>query len=377
MANFNYYKSKEIYREKYYQMPKVFFTNKQYFDLSNDAKIAYMLLKDRFDYSVKNNWVDEDDNIYFIFTVKELMKLLHCREGKVAKIKKELEKVGLLKQKKGRINNDCGKIKATPNLLYLGKPEVTNEDIFAINQKESISTVNAKIANTAKDLEINDSTVNAIFANTAKPSNTNGSTVIAKIADNLFYSSSTLDTNRHSIDTREADQNSILLENFVDLMQDSSVATFIPENVLNLIKTFSSTFEEAQQTVKTIHNAKFKAEQEADQKFVFEELENYGVDTNELYRTMLKAYQKGKTEEVDNLSNLIFIYVKNWFKEKAAPAVRAYYDRDFSGQSRIPMHDWSLSDCDLWVKITEVKNNISEVSQIKIHDFGSKIKIFR
>ena len=183
MSEFNFYKSKEIYREKYYQMPKVFFTNKQYFDLSNDAKIAYMLLKDRFDYSVKNNWVDEDANIYFIFTVPELMNLLHCREGKVSKIKKELEQVGLLKQKKGRINNECGKIKATPNRLYLGKPEVTSEDIFAINQEESISTVNAKIANTAK------------------PINANGSTVIAKIADNLFYSSSTLDTNRHSIDT--------------------------------------------------------------------------------------------------------------------------------------------------------------------------------
>jgi len=347
MSEFSFYKSKEIYREKYYQMPKVFFTNKKYFELSNDAKIAYMLLKDRFDYSVKNNWVDEDDNIYFIFTVTELMNLLHCREGKVSKIKKELEQAGLLKQKKGRINNECGKIRATPNRLYLGKPEVTSEDIFTINQEESISTVNAKIANTVKALEINDSNVNAKIANTAKPSNINGSTVNAKIADNLFYSSNTLDTNRHSIDTKEADQNSILLENFVDLMQDSSVATFIPENVLNLIKTFSSTFEEAQQTVKTIHNAKFKAEQEADQKFVFEELENYGVDTNELYRTMLKAYQKGKTEEVNNLSNLIFIYVKNWFKEKAAPAVKAYYDQDFPVQTRIPMHDWSISDCDL------------------------------
>ncbi|ATF70576.1 replication initiator protein A [Enterococcus sp. FDAARGOS_375] len=347
MSDFNFYKSKELYREKYYQMPKVFFTNKKYFELSNDAKIAYMLLKDRFDYSVKNNWVDEDDNIYFIFTVTELMNLLHCREGKVSKIKKELEQVGLLKQKKGRINNECGKIKATPNRLYLGKPEVTSEDIFAINQEDSISTVNAKIANTVKDLKINDYTVSAKIANTAKPSNTNSSTVNAKIADNLFYSSSTLDTNRHSKDTREADQNSILLENFVDLMQDSSVSTFIPVKVLNLIKTFSNTFEEAQQAVKIIHNAKFKAEQEADQKFVFEELENYGVDTNELYITMLKAYQKEKTEEVNNLSNLIFIYVKNWFKEQAAPAVKAYYDQDFPDQTRIPMHDWSTSEANI------------------------------
>jgi len=26
MTNFNFYKSAEVYREKYYQMPKVFFT---------------------------------------------------------------------------------------------------------------------------------------------------------------------------------------------------------------------------------------------------------------------------------------------------------------------------------------------------------------
>lgn len=59
---------------------------------------------------------------------------------------------------------------------------------------------------------------------------------------------------------------------------------------------------------------------------------------------MLKAYQKGKTETVNNLSNLIFIYVKNWFKEKVAPAVKAFYYREFSQQSKIPMHDWSIID---------------------------------
>lgn len=100
MENFQFYKSKEIYREKYYQMPKVFFANEVYKSLSNDAKIAYMLLKDRFDNSVKNNWVDSEDNVYFIYTVAELMTLLNCREGKVSKIKKELEAVNLLKQKK-------------------------------------------------------------------------------------------------------------------------------------------------------------------------------------------------------------------------------------------------------------------------------------
>ncbi|HBM5598361.1 replication initiator protein A [Enterococcus faecium] len=326
MNDFNYYKSKEIYREKYYQMPKVFFTNEKYMDLSNDAKIAYMLLKDRFDYSVKNNWVDSDDNIFFIFTVEELMKLLQCREGKVSKIKKELEKAGLLKQKRGRVNKRDGKIESMPNLLYLGKPEVTNQDVFKIMEEEdnTDSTVIAKIANTAKSSHIKDSTV------------------IAKIADNLFYSNS-IDTNRHIIDT-ETDQlqNQVLLDNFVDIMQEDSINTFVPENVLNLIKTFSSSYSEAQQTVQTIHNAKKKAEELEQTIVVYEELESYGIDADKgLYMTLLKAYQKQKTEKVNNLQNLIFVYVKNWFVEKAIAAKLANEQREtFNELPTVSTENW-------------------------------------
>ncbi|MFS1134828.1 replication initiator protein A [Enterococcus hirae] len=327
MSKFQFYKSKEVYREKYYQMPKVFFTSEKYLNLSNDAKIAYMLLKDRFDYSVKNNWVDSDDNIFFIFTVEELMKLLQCREGKVSKIKKELEKAGLLKQKRGRVNKRDGKIESMPNLLYLGKPEVTNQDVFKIMEEEDTtdSTVIAKIANTVKPQEINDSTVIAKIANTVKVNHTKDSTVIAKIADNLFYSNN-LDTNRHLIDT-ETDQlqNQVLLDNFVDIMKEDSINTFVPEKVLNLIKTFSNTYEDAQQTIQTIHNAKKKAEELEQTIVVYEELESYGIDADKgLYMTVLKAYQKQKTEKVNNLQNLIFVYVKNWFVEKAIPAKLAH-----------------------------------------------------
>ncbi|HCR3144806.1 TPA: replication initiator protein A [Enterococcus faecium] len=344
MNDFNYYKSKEIYREKYYQMPKVFFTNEKYMDLSNDAKIAYMLLKDRFDYSVKNNWVDSDDNIFFIFTVEELMKLLQCREGKVSKIKKELEKAGLLKQKRGRVNKRDGKIESMPNLLYLGKPEVTNQDVFKIMEEEdnTDSTVIAKIANTAKPRKINDSTVIAKIANTAKSSHIKDSTVIAKIADNLFYSNS-IDTNRHIIDT-ETDQlqNQVLLDNFVDIMQEDSINTFVPENVLNLIKTFSSSYSEAQQTVQTIHNAKKKAEELEQTIVVYEELESYGIDADKrLYMTLLKAYQKQKTEKVNNLQNLIFVYVKNWFVEKAIAAKLANEQREtFNELPTVSTENW-------------------------------------
>lgn len=324
MSEFKYYKSKEVYREKYYQMPKVFFTNEKYLNLSNDAKITYMLLKARFDYSVQNNWVDSEDNIYFIYTIEELMKLLNCREGKISKIKKELESAGLLKQKKGRIKQANGKIETTPNLLYLGKPEVTSEDVFKINEEEKMipNPVNVKIANTEKADEIKDIPVNAKIANTEKASDTNDFSVNVKIADNILYSNNSLDTKRHLKDT-ETDQlqNQVLLDNFVEIMKDDSINTFVPEKVLSLIKTFSNTYEEAQQTVTTIHNAKHKAEEIEKTVVVYEELESYGIDADKgLYMTLLKAYQKQKTEKVNNLQNLIFVYVKNWFAEKAIAA---------------------------------------------------------
>ncbi|XIO92709.1 replication initiator protein A (plasmid) [Enterococcus faecium] len=345
MSNFQFYKSKEIYREKYYQMPKVFFTNEKYLNLSNDAKIAYMLLKDRFDYSVKNNWVDSEDNIYFIYTISELMRLLQCREGKISKIKKELESAGLLKTKKGRIKKANGKIESTPNLLYLGKPEVTSEDVFKINEEEHLisNPVIAKIANTEKDDNTKVIPVTAKIANTEKSSDTNTSSVIAKIADNVFYSSSSLDTNRHLIDT-EVDQlqNKVLLDNFVDIMKEDSVNTFVPENVLNLIKTFSNTFKEAQQTVKTIHNAKHKAQESKNTIIVYEEIEYYGIDADTgLYMTLLKAYQKQKTEKVNNLQNLIFVYVKNWFVEKAIAAKLANEQREtFNELPTVSTENW-------------------------------------
>ncbi len=70
-TNFNI---KEIQREKFYQLPKVFFTNPKYTKLSNDEKIAYAILRDRLDLSIKNNWIDENGDIFFIFTNETLKK---------------------------------------------------------------------------------------------------------------------------------------------------------------------------------------------------------------------------------------------------------------------------------------------------------------
>uniref|UniRef100_UPI002ED3C2D2 replication initiator protein A n=1 Tax=Enterococcus faecalis TaxID=1351 RepID=UPI002ED3C2D2 len=331
MENFQFYKSKEIYREKYYQMPKVFFTNEVYKSLSNDAKIAYMLLKDRFDNSVKNNWVDSEDNVYFIYTVAELMTLLNCREGKVSKIKKELEAVNLLKQKKGRVKKINGKIETTPNLLYLGKPNVTSEDVFKINEEQNnVNPVIAKIANTEKVNNINENPVIAKIANTEKVNDINENPVIAKIADNLFYTSylDTLDT----LDTKkEALQQQLLLDQFSEVQEN----TFLSKDSLKFIAGFSNTIQEAHEQVGTIIRAKTKVEKEYNIVLIGE---NY---QDEIDKCLRRVMHKIKTDStVKSPKGLFYKSFYNLFVECAIEKKSQLNKKSNSNTPGVITHNW-------------------------------------
>ena len=313
MENFQFYKSKEIYREKYYQMPKVFFTNEVYKSLSNDAKIAYMLLKDRFDNSVKNNWVDSEDNVYFIYTVAELMTLLNCREGKVSKIKKELEAVNLLKQKKGRVKKINGKIETTPNLLYLGKPNVTSEDVFKINEEQNnVNPVIAKIANTEKVNDINENPV------------------IAKIAENLFYTSylDTLDT----LDTKkEALQQQLLLDQFSEIQEH----TFLNKDSLKFIAAFANTIQEAHEQVGTIIRAKTKVEKEYNIVLIGEDYQE------EIDKCLRRVMHKIKTDStVKSPKGLFYMSFYNLFVECALEKKSQLSKKSNSDTPRVMTHNW-------------------------------------
>ncbi len=63
----------------------------KYKHLSSDTKLAYMVLKDRLEYSLRNNWVDENDNVYFVFTNEELKNYLTAQIQKLQKLKKSLK----------------------------------------------------------------------------------------------------------------------------------------------------------------------------------------------------------------------------------------------------------------------------------------------
>ena len=127
MSNFNI---KEIQKEKFYQLPKVFFTNPKYTNLSNDAKITWSILRDRLDLSIRNNWIDKNGDIFFIYTNEKLKSILNISSpNKLSKIKKELTQADLFNQIRVGLNK--------PNKLYIKKPEVTEADVYYISQQEN------------------------------------------------------------------------------------------------------------------------------------------------------------------------------------------------------------------------------------------------
>lgn len=319
MTDFNFFKADRVYNELFYQFPKVFIVSDEYKKMKDSTKIAYMLLKARLEIAINKQQIDENGNVYFTYTTNELCNVLNCQKQKAIAIKKELESSGLLLQKQMGFNKQLGK--NNPNRLYLAELNVSENDIYLLEKidrenKENVDKSDGMKIIPSKNEKLVKESIDPqegmIFTpcqNIGKPE---GMKIIPELNNNI------LDTNRHNIDTeKDRLQDQLLLDNFETIMKNNSIDTFIPEKVLNLIKIFSSSYSEAQKTVQAIHNAKRKAENESGTLIVFEEIDNYYINAEqELYTTLLKAYQKLKTGKVENIHNMIFIYVKNWFIEK-------------------------------------------------------------
>lgn len=115
------YNIREEVAQRFYRLPKVFFTNERYKKLSNDAKIAFAILQDRLDLSIKNQWFDEEGNIFFLYGNQQLGEILNCSKPTVIKIKKELNQAELLEERRMGLSQS--------NRLYLLKPMADLTDI--------------------------------------------------------------------------------------------------------------------------------------------------------------------------------------------------------------------------------------------------------
>lgn len=114
----------------YWVWPLPFFHSQKYTNLSNDAKITWSILRDRLDLSIRNNWVDENGDIFFIYTNEKLKSIFNISSpNKLSKIKKELTQANLFNQIRVGLN--------IPNKLYIKRPEVTEADVYYISTQEN------------------------------------------------------------------------------------------------------------------------------------------------------------------------------------------------------------------------------------------------
>lgn len=79
----------------FFRIPKLLITDSRFDGISSDAKLLYGLLLDRMELSYRNGWIDEQNRVFIIFTVEEVMTTLHCRSEKAVRLFTELDNIGL------------------------------------------------------------------------------------------------------------------------------------------------------------------------------------------------------------------------------------------------------------------------------------------
>ncbi len=129
-VEFDYFHDFESEQFAFYRIPKVLFKGSYFKDLSCDAKVLYGLMLDRMSLSIQNQWFDEENKVYIIYTLEQVMEDMNCKKDKGIKLLAELDTdkgIGLIE----RVKQGFGK----PALIYV-KSFIIKEEISDITRSE-------------------------------------------------------------------------------------------------------------------------------------------------------------------------------------------------------------------------------------------------
>lgn len=139
-SNFNYIKYNEADRYSYFTIPKELITLKKYKSMSTDAKFLYGVLRDRNSLSIKNNWFDEEGNVYIFYTREEAQELLNCANKYVTKVFKELQDAGLILEKRQGLGR--------ANIIYVG--EIDRQELE--QEEKCLKDISGHFSKTPQDI---------------------------------------------------------------------------------------------------------------------------------------------------------------------------------------------------------------------------------
>lgn len=131
------YKINEYLENVFYQIPKELFVNPYYKNLNSDSKLLYSLLLDRLSVSMKNEWIDEEGNIFLIFSRKEAQEKLNLSDKTVTKAFRQLTDVKLIYEKKQGFKKN--------NIIYVGK--INHISTANIMSRKNYDSRNGKTTN--------------------------------------------------------------------------------------------------------------------------------------------------------------------------------------------------------------------------------------
>jgi len=117
MNNRKRYTINDVNSNRFYQLPKFLF-EAEFKNLSNDAKVLYALLRDRHELSLQNNWINEKNEVYLIYTREEMANMLGITMPTLRKAIKELKDFGLMEEERIGLNR--------ANRIYLTSVDLEN-----------------------------------------------------------------------------------------------------------------------------------------------------------------------------------------------------------------------------------------------------------
>ncbi|SOB44940.1 Replication initiator protein [Latilactobacillus sakei] len=310
----------------------------QYKHLSNDAKLAYMVLKDRLEYSLRNNWVDSEGHVYFIFTNQELMDLFNCSKGKVIKIKAELESIGLLVQKQMGFNPKTKKNE--PNRLYLSKLDVKATDVYLRGEFGKKSSQSLATSGSSKN-----ELPHKFVDNSSQTLATSGS---SKNGLNLYREPKERDKIRYNIDTQKLDfstanfspaeiqkQNQDLINHANDFLtdEDSGLPVFLEPEAVQLLSFWCRTPQQMRRFIGIILNAKYAVEKEHKDLGVWILLDD--PDLKKMMTKTLRRYfnaLRSDEKHIKNVENYLYGTMQNlfgvWWNQQAAREYAAKHPKE-------------------------------------------------
>lgn len=111
---FDYFYGSQSEQFSFFRLPKALIRDERFRKISSDAKILYGIMLDRMSLSRENKWFDDENRVYIIFTLNDVMKELECCKRKASTLMAELDEksgIGLIEKRK----QGLGK----PDLIYL------------------------------------------------------------------------------------------------------------------------------------------------------------------------------------------------------------------------------------------------------------------